>query len=96
MEVVISKSTKPDKRLQARYATKTVHFGAQGGSTFIDHRDPKLKENWEARHRVRENWQDYSSAGALSKHLLWNKPTLQASIRDLNARQKVYRFVLDR
>lgn len=94
MEVVISKSNKSDKRLQARYANKTVHFGAQGGSTFIDHGDPKLKGNWEARHRVRENWQDYSSAGALSKHLLWNKPTLQASIRDLNARQKMYLFVL--
>ena len=96
MEVVIRKSTRPDKRLQARYANKTIHFGAQGGSTFIDHGDQKLKGSWEARHSVRENWLDYSSAGALSKHLLWNKPTLQASIRDLNARQKIYRFVLGR
>ena len=94
MEVVISKSTKPDKRLKATFENKTVHFGAKSGSTYVDHRDKKTKENWEARHMVRENWQDYDSAGALSKHILWNKPTIAASIRDLNARQKQYTFAL--
>ena len=74
--------------------SKTVHFGAKGGSTYIDHKDPKTKANWEARHKVRENWNDYDSAGTLSKHVLWNKPSLAASIRDLNARQKQYDFVL--
>ena len=96
MEVVISRSAKPDKRLQARYGSKTVHFGARGGSTYIDHGDAAKKRAWEARHRVREDWQDYSSAGALSKHLLWNKTSLQASIRDLNTKQSKYRFALGR
>ena len=94
MKVIVAKSTKPDKRLQANFGNKVVHFGAKGGATYIDHKDPKTKANWEARHKVRENWNDYDSAGALSKHVLWNKPSLAASIRDLNARQKQYDFVL--
>ena len=93
-QVVITKSAKYDKRLKADFGNKTVHFGAKGGSTFVDRKDPKIKANWEARHRVRENWKDYDSAGALSKHVLWNKPSLTTSIRDLNARQKQYNFVL--
>ena len=93
-KVVLTESTKPDKRLQARFANKTVHFGAKGGSTYIDHKNPKTKSNWEARHKVRENWNDYDSAGALSKHVLWNKPSLAASIRGLNAMQREYYFVL--
>ena len=94
MQVVVSKSDKPDKRLKAIFGKKTVHFGARGGSTFVDHKNPKTKANWEARHKVRENWRDYDSAGALSKHVLWNKTTLEASIRDLNDRQNQYKFVL--
>ena len=92
--VEISRSDKSDKRLQAKYANKTVHFGAKGGSTFIDHGDTRLKENWEKRHIVRENWQDYTTAGALSKHLLWNKSTISASIKDLNTKQKKYKFTM--
>ena len=92
--MLVTKSKKPDKRLQATFGNKTVHFGTKGGSTFIDHRDPKTKANWEARHKVRENWKDYDSAGALSKHVLWNKPTIAASIQDLNRRQKQYTYVL--
>ena len=95
-QVVITKSAKYDKRLKADFGNKTVHFGAKGGSTFVDHKDPKTKANWEARHKVRENWKDYDSAGALSKHVLWNKPTLKASIDDLNARQSQYKFVLNK
>ena len=94
MKVTITKSSKPDKRLSAQFGNKTVHFGAKGGSAYIDHKDPKTKANWEKRHKVRENWQDYDTAGALSKHLLWNKTSLASSVRDLNARQKEYTFVL--
>ena len=92
--VIVTKSNKYNKRLKADFGNKSVHFGAKGGSTFVDHKDPKTKSNWEARHKVRENWKDYDSAGALSKHVLWNKPTLKASIDDLNARQKQYNFIL--
>ena len=94
MKVTITPSEKPNKRLKAEYANRTVNFGARGGSTYVDHKDAKTKANWEARHKVREDWTDFDSAGALSKHVLWNKPTLRASIADLNKRQKQYKFIL--
>jgi len=34
------------------------------------------------RHRTRENWNNPMSAGSLSRWILWNKPTLKASISD--------------
>ena len=94
MEVTISKSPKVDKRFKAMFGGKTVHFGAKGGSTYVDHKDDRTKRNWEARHKVRENWKDYDSAGALSKHVLWNKKTLKSSVQDLNKQQKEFRFKL--
>ena len=92
--VEITLSNKPEKRLKAQFATKAVHFGAKGGSTFLEHGDATTKRNWEKRHMVREDWEDYDTAGALSKHVLWNRKTISASLRDLNARQKQYKFVL--
>ena len=92
--VEISRSSRKDKRFKAEFGGRAVHFGSKTGSTFVDHGDEKTKRAWEARHRVNENWQDYDTAGALAKHLLWNRASLRASARDLNARQKQYRFVV--
>ena len=92
--VEISRGSRKDKRFKAAFGGRAVHFGSKTGSTFVDHGDEKTKRAWEARHRVNEDWADYDSAGALSKHLLWNKRSMKASVRDLNARQKQYRFVV--
>ena len=78
--------------MQAKFEDKTVHFGAKGGETFADHGDQAKKEAWIARHEVRENWEDLQTAGALAKHVLWNKRTIAASINELNKRQKKYAF----
>ena len=44
MTLVITKSDRPDKRYKAVFdGEKTIHFGSKGGSTFIDHKDPKKK-----------------------------------------------------
>jgi hypothetical protein len=94
MEVVISNSNRPDKRLKAKFENKTVHFGSRGGSTFIDHKDQEIKNAWEARHKVNENWGDYRTAGSLAKNILWNKTSMQGSVNDLNRRQKQFNFVL--
>ena len=92
--VVIKPSSRPGKRLEAKFTNKTIAFGQKGASAYPDHKKEKTKENWEARHRVREDWTDYDTAGALSKHVLWNKKTIAASVVDLNKRQTQYRFVL--
>lgn len=92
--VIIQSSKRPNKRLEAKFGRKTVAFGQRGGSAYPDHKDERTKNNWEARHRVRENWTDYDTPGALAKHVLWNKKTIRASVADLNKRQSQYRFTV--
>lgn len=88
MRVVISNSDNKDKRMKAVFYDKdkrvrTTHFGLKGGSTFIDHKDEKKKKAYLARHtRNNEDWNDYMSAGSLSRWILWSKPTMSESIRD--------------
>lgn len=85
-KVVIKKSTDPKKKLMAVFSlengrTKTVHFGAAGMSDFPTHKDEERKKRYLARHRARENWNAPMTAGALSRWILWNLPSRQASIR---------------
>jgi hypothetical protein len=59
-----------------------VKFGALGYDDFTITNDTSQKKAYLARHRKRENWNDPRSAGSLSRFILWNKPTLEASIDD--------------
>lgn len=45
-----------------------------------------VKKAYLRRHSKNEDWNDYMSAGALSRWILWNKPTLQSSITDYKNR----------
>ena len=85
MEVVIQKSRRKDKKLDAVIdGKKTISFGAAGMSDFTLHKDDDRKERYIARHQKNENWRDPKTAGLHAKHVLWNKPTLQASVNDFN------------
>lgn len=66
--------------------TKRVAFGARGYSDFTVHKDVARKQRYLERHRRNENWNDPTTAGALSRWILWNKSTRQASIADFKAR----------
>ena len=90
--VIITPSTRKEKRLMAKFPDGVVHFGSRGSSTFIDHKDDKIKAAWIARHRVREDHSDLKTAGALARHVLWSETTLEKAIKKLNARQSKYRF----
>jgi hypothetical protein len=57
-------------------------FGARGMSDFTIHKDPKRKERYLTRHKKRENWNAPMTAGALSRWILWNEPTLEDSFKD--------------
>lgn len=62
---------------------KTVHFGATGYEDYTTHKDEERKGRYLERHsRGGEDWNDPTTAGALSRWVLWNKPTLKASIAD--------------
>ena len=88
MFVNITKSTRAGKKMmaifydEARKKIKTTHFGQAGASDYILHNDLTRKMNYLARHKEREDWNDYMTAGALSYWILWNKPTLSGSIED--------------
>jgi hypothetical protein len=88
MYVNITKSTRAGKKMMATFydhykkKIKTTHFGADGFQDYTQHGDLTRKMNYLSRHKEREDWTDYMSAGALSRWILWNKPTLSASIED--------------
>lgn len=67
---------------------KTVQFGAKGYSDYTKHKDTERMNRYDARHRSRENWTSsgIDTAGFWAKWILWNKPTLQASINDTSRR----------
>ena len=39
-----------NKRFYVVYSGKKINFGLKNGSTFIDHKDPKKRKAWRARH----------------------------------------------
>lgn len=70
----------------------TVRFGAKGYGDYISYykQDRNLAEQkksaYIARHSVNEDWSDPFKAGTLSRYILWNLPTLRASIADFRKR----------
>ena len=83
----IKPSTRAEKKLMATFDDgTTTHFGQRGAGDFTKTGDEEKKAAYIARHKVNENWNDPKSAGALSRFVLWNKPTLSASIQDYKKR----------
>ena len=92
MKVDIKKSTNSKKKLMAVFydgdkKIKTVHFGSAGMSDHTKHKDDERKKRYIARHsNGKEDWNNYMTAGSLSRWILWSKPTLTASINDFKNR----------
>lgn len=94
-KVIIKPSTRKEKKKMAIFydkdenKIKTIHFGAKGYSDFTIHKDKERKQRYINRHKSRENWKDPMTAGALALYILWNKPTLKASITDYKRKFKL-------
>tara|TARA_R110002126_G_scaffold283163_1_gene432290 strand:- start:1113 stop:1412 length:300 start_codon:yes stop_codon:yes gene_type:complete len=94
VKVEILKSNRNDKRFVAIFydsdnkKIKTTHFGLKNPKigTFIDHQNKEMKQNYLKRHIKNEKWNDFETAGSLSRFILWNKPTLVASLNDYKRR----------
>ena len=58
---------------------------------YTTHKDPERKERYISRHKAREDWtkSGLETAGFWAKHLLWNEPSLSASIKDIEKRFNV-------
>ena len=88
-EIIITKSANKNKKFDARIdGKKTVSFGSAQHSDFTKHKDPERKRSYINRHKKNEDWSDHTTAGFMSKNLLWNKKTLTESIQDTNKRFK--------
>lgn len=93
--IELSKSDKKEKKYKVKVkennSVKTIHFGAKGMSDYTKNKDPQRKENYTSRHAKRENWNKsgIDTAGFWSKNLLWNKPTITDSIKDIEKRFNV-------
>lgn len=91
VKVIIKKSTNPKKKYMAIFyegdkKIKTTHFGSAGMSDYTKHGDDDRKKRYLDRHRANENWNDYKSAGSLSRWILWNKKTFTDSVADYKRR----------
>ena len=96
--VTISRSSNSEKKLMAVFEDsegkkiKTTHFGQRGASDYTKHGEKERMERYLERHgggtttSTKEDWKDPTTAGALSRWILWNKPSLTASFNDYKSR----------
>lgn len=88
----IRKSHNPEKKYDAVFVKKdgreiVTPFGQKGYSDFTKHKDVTRKARYLRRHRgMGENWNDPTTPGALSRWVLWHKPSLRDSIKDFKRR----------
>lgn len=85
MNINLYVSSRNDKKYMVIIDGKTIHFGAAGMSDFTIHKDSDRKQRYISRHRSNENWakSGIKTAGFWSRWLLWNKPTLTESIKNI-------------
>ena len=85
--IKLDKSDQDKKKFVANFfdkdkkKIKTTHFGSSGMSDYTINKDDARKELYLNRHKARENWNDFTSAGALSRWILWNEKTLESSFK---------------
>lgn len=91
----IRRSHRPEKKWDAVFEKdtgkeKVVSFGAAGMSDYTKHKDKTRKARYLKRHSgMGESWNKPDTPGALSRWVLWNKPSLKASISDFKKRFKL-------
>ena len=94
--VSIERSTKKPYKYKALFSTSSnarkivTHFGHRAFEDYIIHKDRERRDRYRSRHRKDLDTDDPTRAGYLSYYILWNKPTLEASIRDYARRLRVY------
>lgn len=75
----VAKSPNESKRYRATFLRdgKEIHtdFGDPNLKNYTMTHDPDQRKRYLMRHRAREDWNDPTSAGALSRWLLWGEST---------------------
>lgn len=93
--VTITRSNRKGKKYTATFKDGTrVHFGGKGCKDYIQYskQSPALAKAKRAMYIKRhlasqaENWNNPKSPGALSRWILWEKPTLEEAIKSFSRR----------
>jgi hypothetical protein len=63
---------------------KKTRFGQAGADDFTLTKNEEQKKRYLARHQKDLRTNDPRRAGYLSYYVLWNKPTIEASVKDFN------------
>ena len=86
----VRRSLKKGKKFDAVFdkdgREKVVSFGAAGMSNYTKHKNSKRMRRYLTRHRKREDWNKPDTPGALSRWVLWNKPSFEDSLADFKKR----------
>ena len=88
------KSTNPKKKYMVKFINQatnkinTIHFGAYSYDDYTITNNDERKRLYKLRH-ANDNINDLSYAGAWSMHLLWNKKSIEESIKDMEKRFKI-------
>lgn len=65
---------------------KKVNFGDKRYDNYTIHGNNETKRLYLLRHKSREDWNNPMSRGSLSRYILWNKSSLEDSIKDFKKR----------
>lgn len=88
----VVKSSNPKKKWTAIFEVdgkeKRTNFGASGMSDYTIHKDKERRNRYIARHVKDLKTNDPTKPGYLSMFILWNKPSIKASIADYKRRLK--------
>ena len=87
----VRRSHKKEKKWDAVFEKngreKVVPFGQKGYSDYTKHKNKTRKQRYLKRHAgMGEHWSQPDTPGALSKWILWNKPSFKASLADFKKR----------
>ena len=88
MEVVLRKSKRKNKKYSINMGQMIHHFGDSRYEDYTQHQNELRKSSYLSRHSVRENWtkSGIHTSGFWSRWLLWNKPNIKESIKDIQKR----------
>lgn len=75
-----------------RKRIKTVNFGDINYQDYTQHQDMVRQQSYISRHQSREDFNKFMTAGSLSYHLLWSKPTLSSAYKAYQKRFNLQLF----
>jgi hypothetical protein len=83
MKYTLTKSNRKNKKYMVTTADgKVIHFGGAGYDDYTTHKDEKRKVRYLSR-TASQPQDDITSAAFWALNLLWNKQTINESIKDI-------------